>query len=69
MNINLILVVLQTIGHFLMSNIPAILFLIGLAFIVYAVFLLSVTAGYIAIGVSLIIIALILVKESQEGSQ
>lgn len=52
-----------------MSNIPAILFLIGLTFIVYAVFLLSVTIGYIAVGVSLIAIALILVKESQQGSQ
>lgn len=67
MDINLVLVGLQAIGYFLLINLTAILFLIGLAFIIYAVFILSTVGGFIAIGIALILIALILVAESKQG--
>lgn len=66
MDINLIIVGLKTIGYFLLSNMTAILFLIGLAFIVYALFMISSMWGFIAIGVAFILVALILVNEEQQ---
>lgn len=69
MNINLVLAGLNTIGYFLLSNITALFFLIGLGFIIYAVFLFNFTLGFIAIGLSLILISLILVKESQQQEE
>lgn len=56
---------LKAIGLFLMSNLIAILFLIGLATIVYAVFLVSTIIGLAAAGVALILVALILSNESK----
>lgn len=56
---------LKQVGLFFMRNIPAILFLVGLSFIVYSVFLFNAKLGYLSIGACLVLIALILVKESQ----
>lgn len=69
LDINLLLVGLKTIGLFLLSNITAILFLSGLAFIVYAVFLVSTIFGFVAIGVALILIALIVNTEQQQANK
>lgn len=49
---------------FLLSNITAILFLAGLAFVCYAVFLFSLLLGYVAVGVSLMLVALIINAET-----
>lgn len=68
MDINVLLVGLQSVGLFLMANLIAILFLAGLAVIVFAVFTVSTFWGYVAIGLALILIALILANESKETS-
>lgn len=68
MDINLLLVGLKTIGLFLLSNITAISFLAGLAFIVYAVFLVSTIFGFVAIGIALILIALIVNTEQRQAN-
>lgn len=65
MDINLLLIGLKTIGLFLMANLTGLLFLVGLSFIIYAVFLVSTIAGFVGIGLALILISLILVKEQQ----
>jgi len=57
---------LNAIGLFLMSNLIAILFLMGLGTIVYAVFLVSTVFGLVAVGVALILIALILSNEQSD---
>lgn len=67
MDIDLITVGLKEIIYSLMRNLTAIVFLLGLSFIIYGVFLLSVVAGFISIGVALILISLILVKELKES--
>lgn len=67
LDINLVTVGLKAIGLFLLSNLIAILFLLGLAFIIYAIFIVSTIAGYIAVGLALILIALILAKESSDS--
>ena len=68
MDINLLLVGLKTIGLFLLSNITAISFLLGLAFIVFAIFTVSTVWGYVATGIALILISLILAKEATTDS-
>lgn len=64
MNIGKLTGALNRVGLFLLSNITAILFLAGLAFICYAVFLFSLLWGYIAVGVCLVVVALILNSET-----
>ena len=64
MNIGKLTGALKTVGLFLLSNITAILFLAGLVFICYAVFLFSLLWGYVAVGVCLIVVALILNSET-----
>lgn len=56
---------LKSIGLFFTENLAGVIFLIGLAFIVFAIFLFNTILGYLAVGVALVLIALILVKESQ----
>lgn len=63
MNIGKLTDGLKAIGLFLSSNLVAILFLVGLALIVYAVFLVSLVFGLIAAGIALILVALILNSE------
>lgn len=66
MNIQKVTDGLNAIGLFLMSNLIAILFLMGLGTIVYAVFLVSTVFGLVAVGVALILIALILSNEQSD---
>lgn len=66
MNIGKVTDAFKTVGLFLMTNLIAILFLIGLALIVYAVFLVSITLGLVAAGIALILVALILNTEKPE---
>jgi len=63
MNIGKIPDGLKAIGLFLLSNLIAILFLIGLALIVYAVFLVSLVFGLVAAGIALILVSLIMNSE------
>jgi len=56
---------LKAIGLFVLSNLIAILFLIGLGSIVYAVFLVSTIYGLVAAGIALILVALILSNEQR----
>lgn len=63
MNIQKIPDGLKAIGLFLLHNLTAILFLVGLTLIVYAVFMWSITFGFVAAGFALIIISLILNNE------
>lgn len=65
MNIGKFTGALKTVGLFLLSNITAILFLIGLAFVCYAVFLFHIVWGYVAVGICLILVALILNVEGR----
>jgi len=63
MNIGKLTDGLKAIGLFLLSNLIAILFLIGLALIVYAVFLVSLVFGLVAAGIALILVSLIMNSE------
>jgi len=63
MNIGKLTDGLKSIGLFLLSNLIAILFLIGLALIVYAVFLVSLVFGLVAAGIALILVSLIMNSE------
>ena len=66
MNVRVVIDLLKMIGLFLLVDIVGILFICGLGLIVFAVFLVSITWGYIALGVALIIVALILSNEQEE---
>ena len=68
MNLNIITNTIKAFFIGIIHNLVPIIFLLGLAFVVYAVFTVSITAGYVAIGLALILIALILAKEQAEGS-
>lgn len=63
MNISKVTDALKTVGLFLLSNMTGILFIAGLVAICYAVFIYSLIFGYAAVGISLIIVALILNNE------
>lgn len=63
MNVGKFTDALKRVGLFLMHNLTAILFLLGLVSIVYSVFLWSNILGFSSIGVSLIIVSLILNSE------
>lgn len=65
MNIGKFTGALKAVGLFLLSNITAILFLIGLASICYAVFLFHIVWGYVAVGLCLVIVAMILTAEGR----
>lgn len=66
MNIGKITDVFKGTGLFLLENLTAILFLIGLSLVVYAVFMWSNIFGMIAAGVALILVALII--NSEQGA-
>jgi len=65
MNIGKVTDAFKEMGLFLLHNITAILFLIGLVSVVYSVFLYSHTLGFTATGASCIIVALILNSEQR----
>lgn len=60
---------IQAIGLFLLANITGILFLLGLGVICYAIFLMSTVGGFVAIGVSLITVSMILTAEMASGGR
>lgn len=68
MNLNIITNTIKAFFVGIIHNLIPILFLLGLAFVVYAVFTVAITAGYIAVGLALILIALILAKESSQDN-
>lgn len=63
MNIGKVADAFKKMGLFLLHNITAILFLLGLVSIVYSVFLYSHTLGFASLGASSIVVALILNSE------
>lgn len=63
MNIGKVTDAFKTMGLFLLHNITAILFLVGLVSIVYSVFLYSYALGFTALGASTIAVSLILNSE------
>lgn len=65
MNIGKFTGALKAVGLFLLSNITAILFLAGLVVLCYAIFLTSIQGGFVAIGVCLITVAMILTAEGR----
>lgn len=67
MNIGKITDAFKKMGLFLLANITGIIFLAGIFFVNYAVYQHSFLWGYVATGVSLIVIALIINAESDGG--
>lgn len=67
MNIGKITDAFKLMGLFLLANITGILFLSGLVVVNYAIFDWDSFWGLIAIGASLILVALIINHESESG--
>ncbi|HSH24185.1 MAG TPA: hypothetical protein VLA13_01405 [Massilibacterium sp.] len=57
---------LKSMGSFLMINIAGLLFLLGIGFVVYGIFLWSTVIGFISLGFALITVGLIIHKESND---
>lgn len=63
MNINKVNEAIKQIGLFLLANLTGILFLIGLAIVVYGFYQICTTVGIFSLGVAITLISLILAKE------
>lgn len=61
-----VLSALKAVGSFLMINIAGLLFLLGIGFVVYGIFLWSTFVGFISLGLALITVGLIIHKESND---
>ncbi|MBZ5203206.1 hypothetical protein HU147_18545 [Planomicrobium chinense] len=67
MNIGKITGAFKLMGLFLLANVTAIFFLLGLIAINYAIYLWDMQWGLIATGISFILVALIINGESGRG--
>ena len=63
MNINKVNDIIKAICLFLLDNLTGILFLTGIAVIVYGFYQISTLVGIFALGVAITLISLILAKE------
>ncbi len=63
MNINKVTDALKGVGLFLLANLTGILFLAGIAVIVYGFFQFGTITGIFALGIAAVLISLILARE------
>lgn len=66
MNLNIVTNAIKTFFVAILNNLIPILFLLGLGVIVAAVFLFNFILGLIALGIALIVVALILANEQSK---